>query len=60
VHESPRVRFDAPDVLLKPGMVITIEPGLYLLGKGGVRYEDMVVITEAGFENLFPLDKAFL
>lgn len=60
VHESPRIRFDAEDVILKPGMVITIEPGLYLLGKGGVRYEDMVVITETGFENLFSLDKACL
>ncbi len=60
VHEAPRIRFDAEDVILKPGMVITIEPGLYLPGKGGVRYEDMVVITETGFENLFPLDKACL
>jgi Xaa-Pro aminopeptidase len=60
VHEAPRIRFDAEESLLKPGMVITIEPGLYLLGKGGVRYEDMVIITETGFENLFPLDKACL
>lgn len=60
VHESPRIRFDAEDLTLKPGMVITIEPGLYLLGKGGVRYEDMVIITDTGFENLFPLDKACL
>jgi Xaa-Pro aminopeptidase len=58
VHETPRIRYDAEDFSLSPGMVITIEPGLYLLGKGGVRYEDMVVITETGFENLFPLDKA--
>lgn len=60
VHEAPRIRFDAEESVLKPGMVITIEPGLYLLGKGGVRYEDMVVITDSGYENLFPLDKAFL
>ncbi len=60
VHEPPRVRFDVEGGILKPGMVITIEPGLYLPGKGGVRYEDMIVITETGFENLFPLDKAFL
>ncbi len=60
VHEAPRIRCDIEGGILKPGMVITIEPGLYLPGKGGVRYEDMIVITETGFENLFPFDKAVL
>ena len=60
VHEAPLIRFDSEGGVLKPGMVITIEPGLYLPGKGGVRYEDMIVITETGFENLFPFDKAIL
>ncbi len=60
VHEFPRIRFDYEGGELKPGMVVTIEPGLYLPGKGGVRYEDMILITETGFENLFPFDKAFL
>jgi Xaa-Pro aminopeptidase len=60
VHEPPRIRYDNEAGVLKPGMVITIEPGLYLPGKGGVRYEDMIVITETGCENLFPFDKAFL
>ncbi len=59
VHESPRLRFDQEGVLTS-GMVITLEPGLYLPGKGGVRYEDMIVITDNGFENLFPFEKAFL
>lgn len=56
VHESPRIKFDGPDrnLLLQPGMLITIEPGLYLPGKGGVRYEDTILITERGYANLFP------
>lgn len=52
VHEFPRVAKESRDVL-RPGMVITIEPGLYLPGLGGVRYEDMILITETGHENLF-------
>ncbi|WP_420421560.1 M24 family metallopeptidase [Simkania sp.] len=51
VHESPNFRTD--DTELTAGMVITIEPGLYLPGKGGVRLEDMVVITKTGHRNLF-------
>lgn len=54
-HEFPRIRFDGEnkDVILKPGMVFTIEPGLYEPGVGGVRREDMIVVTEQGHENLF-------
>jgi Xaa-Pro aminopeptidase len=43
VHEAPRLAKAATDVL-KPGMVFTIEPGIYLPGWGGVRIEDMVVL----------------
>lgn len=59
-HEMPRIRFDSPhkDMLLEPGMVFTIEPGLYLPGRGGVRYENMILITEKGHENFFPREKA--
>ncbi|MBM3198251.1 MAG: aminopeptidase P family protein [Chlamydiae bacterium] len=55
VHEFPRLRSNGPDVdvLLQPGMVITIEPGLYLPGVGGVRYEDTVYVTETGYVNFF-------
>jgi len=51
IHETPYVRVGA-QALLKPGHVVTIEPGIYIEGLGGVRIEDVVLITDDGAEVL--------
>lgn len=51
VHEAPRLSLQG-DVVLQPGMVVTVEPGIYLPGFGGVRIEDDIVITETGNRRL--------
>ena len=59
IHEAPRVAAGQKEVL-QPGMVITIEPGVYFPGKWGVRIEDMVAVTASGCEVLTPTSKDFL
>jgi len=51
VHELPRIR-KRDGTILQPGMVFTIEPGIYLPGRIGVRIEDMVLVTDNGCEVL--------
>lgn len=51
IYEEPRFN-PTDETLLRPGMVITVEPGIYIPGAFGVRIEDMVLITEDGYENL--------
>ncbi len=53
VHEKPNVtRYKAYNVKLKPGMVITVEPGIYIEDLGGIRVEDDVLVTKDGHEVL--------
>ena len=47
VHELPRVTAGS-DTVLAPGNVLTVEPGVYFPGFGGVRVEDLVVVTDDG------------
>src|SRR5690606_29403181 len=53
IHEGPRLSPNAPEgILLQPGMVTTVEPGVYIPQWGGIRIEDLVLLVEGGIEML--------
>ena len=57
VHENPPIS-SCKSKKLKPGMVITVEPGIYIAGIGGVRFEDDILVTSDGYEILSDPNKA--
>ncbi len=59
IHEAPRIKEGFEDEL-EPGMVYTVEPGLYYEGWGGVRIEDLIAITASGYDNLTRTSKTLL
>ena len=59
VHEAPTLRPESSDTL-EAGNVVTVEPGIYLSGVGGVRIEDLVVVTNDGCEVLSNFTKELL
>lgn len=56
IHEAPRLNRES-DVILEAGMAVTVEPGIYLPGRGGVRIEDLVIVTDDGCDVLSRIPK---
>ncbi|MFM8984073.1 MAG: M24 family metallopeptidase, partial [Spartobacteria bacterium] len=55
VHETPRFS----DAVFQPGQILTVEPGIYMPGLGGVRHEDVILVTKTGCKLLTQLPKPF-
>ena len=60
IHEMPNINKRGQNVILQPGMTFTVEPGIYIPGKGGVRIEDTVVLTDAGAKVLTGVKKQLM
>ena len=56
IHEDPHISRNS-ETILQEGMVITVEPGIYVEGLGGVRIEDMVIVTKDGYRDFSIKDK---
>ncbi len=59
IHEEPRLS-QRSDTVLKSGMAVTIEPGIYLPGLGGVRIEDLTIVQDGGHQNLCRSEKKLI
>ena len=59
IHEEPRFSPKC-DTVLEPGMVLSVEPGIYIPGEFGVRIEDLIVVTEEGYANLAKSPKVLI
>jgi Xaa-Pro aminopeptidase len=59
IHERPHIGARSDEVLA-PGMILTVEPGLYYKDLGGVRIEDTVLVTKKGMQNLTNVPKIFV